>query len=251
MIKKLRGILVITGFIIFAAGTFVMGFIIFPLIKFFKSKKNKKDELNKYSEFVQASWNFFVKFLIFIRILDLNIEDIEKLKSIKNSVIVSTHPSYIDGVILISIIPKTTCIVAERLSTFFLTKNIIKSIFIISGKPVEEIAEDSVKMIDNDFNILVFPSGIRHRKNEFPKIRKGASLIAIRSKKDIVPIKMSTDIDFLQINQPVYEAGSKPVQYEIKLGNIIKTKDFTDKYKDEIILKREITKEITKELYER
>ena len=103
-------------------------------------------------------------------------------------------------------------------------------------------------MFNNGFNILIFPSGIRHKKEEQPKIRKGASLIALNAEKDIVPIIMYTNFDFLQIGQPFYDAGEKPVTYTIQALDKIDIKPFLE-YKDEVSQKKDLTKEIKKALY--
>ena len=249
MFAKLRGFIVVICFVIFGIGTIVIGNIIFPLIKLLFPQKYR---LNTYSNVIQASWKVFVKFLIFINIIDVDVKDIERLKNIKNSIIVSTHPSFIDGVVLISLIPKTTCLVAERLSTNPITKQIVNTMFIISGNSLDKIVKNSTKMLENNFNVLIFPSGIRHKKNEYPKIRKGAALIAINSKKNIVPINLTTDIDFLQINEPVNKPVEKQVVYNVEVGEEINTEKYIEMYKDdELIQKREISKEITRRLYKK
>lgn len=247
MKAKLRGYIVVICFFIFGIGTIIIGNIIFPLIKLLVPEKHK---LNSYSNVIQKSWQVFVKFLILIKIINVKVTDIEKLKSIKNSIIVSTHPSFIDGVILISLIPKTTCLVAERLSTNLITKNIVNTMFIISGSSLNNIVDESTKILDKDFNVLIFPSGIRHKANEYPKIRKGAALIAIKSKKDIIPIKLTTNTDFLQINEPVNKPVEKQVEYLVDVLPQINVENFINKYEnDELIQKREITKEISNRLY--
>lgn len=244
---RFRGFIVVICFFIFGVGTIIMGNIIFPLIKIILPEKWK---FSAYSTVIRHSWSFFVKFLVSIKIIDVKVKDIEKIKNIKNSIIVSTHPSFIDGVVLISLIPKTTCLVAERLSTNFITKNIVNTMFIISGKSLDSIVDDSIKMLDNDFNVLIFPSGRRHKANEYPKIRKGAALLAIKSKKDIVPIRLTTNTDFLQINEPVYKPVEKQVGYLVDVLPKISVMDYIDNYNnDELVQKREISKEISKQLY--
>ena len=95
--------------------------------------------------------------------------------------------------------------------------------------------------------MIIFPSGIRHRENEYPKIKKGAALIALNAGKNIVPIKMFTSEDFLFINQPFYAGGNNTVIYEIEEGEEISLEDY--KNETDIVAKREITKQIEKALY--
>lgn len=242
--KKFRSFLLILSFGIFGIGAVFFNFFIFPLLKyFFKGQKLYE----KYSDIIQKTWKFFVYFLIYTSQIRLDIKNLEEIKSIKNKIIVSTHPSFIDVVILIALIPRSTCFVKKELAQNPILNNLINSIFITNAVDLGELKRETKIMSDMGFNIIIFPSGIRHRRFEYPKIKKGASLIALNSGKNIVPIKMFTDEDFLFINQPFYEVGDKIVTYEIEKFDEININDFYNKSK--IIMKREITKQIKKSLY--
>ena len=175
----------------------------------------------------------------------------EKIRNIKNSVIVSTHPSFIDIVILISIIPYSTCFVAERLANNPILKGIVKLLFILEGQPLDKWLKETDKMLDKGLNVIIFPMGIRHRQNETPKIRRGASLIAQKSGKNIVLLDLKTSFDFLFIHQPFYEAGSESVVFNLDYLGEINTKEFLEKYPDDVTFKTEVTKEISKILYKK
>lgn len=233
--KQLRSLITVISFFIFGAGAVVLNFLVFPFIK------NNKELC---SDIIHCLWKFFIKALIFIKMIRLDIKNFHK---IENKVIVSTHPSFIDIIILIGLIPRSTCFVKKELAHNPILKNLINSIFITNEVELEELKEQSKKMLDRGFNVIIFPSGIRHRKNEFPKIKKGASLIALNAGKNIVPVKMFTSEDFLFINQPFYAAGSHNVIFEIETKDEIRLDDY--KNESEIITKREITKQIEKSLY--
>lgn len=233
--KQLRSVITIICFLIFGAGAVIVNFLIFPLIK-----KNKE----LCSDIIHNLWKFFTGFLVFIRLIKL---DIRKLDKIENKVIVSTHPSFIDIVILIGLIPRSTCYVKKSLAHNPILKNIIGSIFITNEVELEELKEKSKNMLGRGFNLIVFPSGTRHRRGEYPKIKKGAALVALNAGKNIVPIQIFTDEDFLFIHQPFYAAGDKTVTFEITQGEEIDIQ----KYKDatEIVAKKQITKQIEQSLY--
>ena len=180
-------------------------------------------------------------------ILGLFTLDIKKLSKIENKVIVATHPSFIDIVILIALIPHSTCFVKKELAYNPILKNLVNSIFITNEVDLEELKSESKKMLDLGFNVIIFPSGIRHRRNEFPKIKKGASLIALNANKNIVPIRFFSNNDFMFINQPFYEVGEKRVTFEIEQMPEINVQDFISA--SEIVSKKKITQQIEKSLY--
>mgnify|MGYP004661900143 FL=1 len=233
--KKFRSTMVFISFFVFGLGAALLNFFVFPFIK------NNKTLC---SDIIHYTWKFFVYFMMILGLFKL---DIKKLSKIKNKVIVATHPSFIDIVILIAFIPRSTCFVKKELAHNPILKNLVNSIFITNEVELEELKSESKKMLDLGFNVIIFPSGIRHRRNEFPKIKKGASLIALNADKNIVPIRFFADGDFMFINQPFYEVGEKRVTFEIEEMPEINIQDFISD--SEIVSKKKITQQIEKSLY--
>ncbi|DAA88378.1 TPA: hypothetical protein CPT87_04800 [Candidatus Gastranaerophilales bacterium HUM_5] len=233
--KYIRSILAVFCFFIFGIGAVILNFLLFPFIK------NNKELC---SDIIHNTWRFFVNLMMFLKLFRLDVKNLEK---IENKVIVSTHPSFIDIVILIALIPRSTCFVKKELAHNPILKNLVTSIFITNEVELDELKSESKKMLDRGFNVIIFPSGIRHRRDEFPKIRKGASLVALNAGKNIVPVKMFSDRDFLFINQPFYAVSDRCVNFEIEQMREINIADFIGE--SEIITKQRLTHKIEEELY--
>ena len=233
--KYIRSILAVFCFFIFGIGAVILNFLLFPFIK------NNKELC---SDIIHNTWKFFVNLMMFLKLFRL---DVKKLEKIENKVIVSTHPSFIDIVILIALIPRSTCFVKKELAHNPILKNLVTSIFITNEVELDELKSESKKMLDRGFNVIIFPSGIRHRRDEFPKIRKGASLVALNAGKNIVPVKVFSDRDFLFINQPFYAVSDRCVNFEIEQMREINIADFIGE--SQIITKQRLTHKIEEELY--
>ena len=102
--KYIRSIFAVFCFFIFGIGAVILNFLLFPFIK------NNKELC---SDIIHNTWRFFVNLMMFLKLFRL---DVKKLKKIENKVIVSTHPSFIDIVILIALIPRSTCFVKKELA---------------------------------------------------------------------------------------------------------------------------------------
>lgn len=239
MIKFLRGFLVSIMFMVFGFGALYLRYCIFPF------KKNKSECY----EVLKKTWKGFISFIEITKIIDVNIKDLERIKNIKNSIIVSTHPSFIDIVILMSVIPNSTCFVAEKLSKNPFLSGIVKYLFILEGQETDIWLNECSKKMNEGLNVIIFPMGRRHKKNEFLKIRKGCALLAQKTKKDIIMLNIETNRAFLQNGQSFCDAGYDTVLYTIEYLGEIKTNDFLEKYSDEVTFKKEITKEIARNLY--
>jgi len=235
MVRKIRSLICIFCFLFFGAGAAFLNLCIFPFIM-----KNKE----LCSDIIHFTWKFFIRLLCFLKMIKL---DIKNLGEIRNKVIVCTHPSFIDIVILVGLIPHSTCFVKKELAHNPILKNIISSIFITNEVDLDELKSESKKMLERGFNVIIFPSGMRHRRNEFPKIKKGASLIALNSGKNIVPVRMFSDRDFLFIHQPFYAVSDRCVTFEVEEMPEINITDYINE--SEIVTKQKITHQIEEELY--
>lgn len=239
MIKCLRSCAIVFLFAFFGIGALILRYCIFP---FQKSVIENRKALEK-------SWKFFVKLLIKTGIINIEVSSLEKIRSIKNSIIVSTHPSFIDILILMSIIPNSTCFVAEKLAKNPFFRGIVDLLFILETKSIECWLDASCNKLNEGLNLIIFPMGIRHKKNEHPKIRRGTALIAQKSKKNIVLLHLETDFDFLQINQPIYEGGNHTVTYSLDYLGEIDVEKQLEQCPDEVAFKTAVTKEISDILY--
>ena len=239
MIRFKRGMTVVFLFAFFGLGALYIRYLIFPF---------QKTRMQNY-ETLQKSWRWFIGLLEKLDVINLNINNLEKIKNIKNSIIVSTHPSFIDIVILMSLIPHSTCFVAPKLAKNPFFKGMVNLLFILDVESIECWLNESCKKLDEGLNVIIFPMGGRHDNNEHPKIRRGAALIAQKSRKNIVALNLKTDSRFLQGHQPIYDAGEKTVQYFLDYTDEINTEEFLEKYPDTVTFKTEVTKKITKTLY--
>lgn len=249
MKQFIRNFLLVSAFCIFGIGSILIGYIVFPLIKLF-FKDNKKKLLEIYSLVIRITWRKFLGILKFFGLITIKIDNEEKLTLIKNSIIACTHPSFIDVVIILAFIPNTSCIAAGKTKKNIFYKNMVNSMFITSDGSPEDLTASAEKLFDNGFNLLIFPTGTRHNEDEIPKIHKGVSLIANKSGKDVIPVKILQHPHFLRIHQPFYDAGEKTVEYKIFVKDKINTRDFIERYPDEVDFKREFSKEIKKVLFE-
>lgn len=214
--KFLRSVLVLFMFVFFGIGAFIINYFIIPF---------KKQNKNTSYKVVSGAWKFFVSMLQKTKIISIEIDNKEKLKDIKGKIVVANHPSFIDVVLLTSILPKSVCVAKKELKKNFFMGNIVKSLYLINDENKETLIKDAKNILDEGFNIIIFPTGTRTLENEPLILHKGASMIAISLKVNIVPIFIKTDYKFLAKKQKVYDAGDKPVKYFIKINDEIEIKE--------------------------
>ena len=233
-----RSITVVLMLALFGFGGWFISSILFPIYR------NK----NKHYKILRKSWEFFVYLLEITGVLKLHIQDKDTIENIRGKIIVSTHPSFVDIVLLMTVIPDSTCFVADKLARNPFLKGMVRSLFIIEGE--EDWLNKAEEALNNNFNVILFPMGTRHHKNEHLRIRRGTALLALHTKRNISVLHLENSFDFLQIHQPVYDAGCEVAQYNLKYLGEINTGEYFNNYTDEVTFKTEITKKVENMLYE-
>ena len=236
MIRFIRGLIVIMLFAFFGAGSLILSFILIPVGGIFIKGRKKREY---FSHFIHKLWAWYTGVLISVGLIKIEQNNVEQMKG---KIIVATHPSFIDIVILIGIYDNSLCLVKKEILNNFFMKNIVKNVYIPNNVELDEFKDICKAALDDGYNIVIFPTGTRTVKGEDLKIHKGAAALQIATGADIIPVKIECDYPFLQKNRPVYDAGDSVITYTITQLEPIKLSQFSEK--SEIKLRKEISEKI-------
>ncbi|MFT5703076.1 MAG: 1-acyl-sn-glycerol-3-phosphate acyltransferase [Rickettsiales bacterium] len=228
-------------FAIFGIGALILFFIIFPFINLFTKKKSRNIRRS-----VHLSWRFFVFTMSFLRLISVEVKNLEALKNAKGKLIIANHPSLIDVVILIALIPEADCVVKGALANNFFMRGIIKHAYIINSINVDELFVSCRNSLQAENNLIIFPEGTRSSPGKKIPISRGAAHIAIFSKSDILPIHIKCTPPGLIKGQKWYEVADEKLNFTLEIKPEIKIEKYLDEDLDKSIRSRELTKEIIK-----
>lgn len=235
-----RGLLVLLEMILFALGALYIGCVLFPVLSL---KYKGKERREKFAQIIKNSWKFFISVMENSKEIKVHIDG--NLSDIKGKVVVASHPSFIDIILLIGNMPLSLCLAKKSLLKNPVMRNIVKSLYIINDVDPEIFKQSAIEALKDGYNIIIFPTGTRTLPGEEVKIHKGAAQIAIAAGVDIVPVKIETDYPFLIKNHFPLDAGNKTVNYKLTVMPEIKISDF-DRELTEIKLRNHICEKIKK-----
>ncbi len=239
MIRFFRGFLVVMLFVIFGLGSLILSFVFLPVGGIFL-KGGKKREF--FSHIIHKLWHIYTHLFIIFGLIKLDLRNIEQMKG---KIIVSTHPSFIDILILIGLYDNSLCLAKKEILNNIFMKNIVKNVYIPNNAELDEFKEICKEALNDGYNIIIFPTGTRTVEGENLKIHKGAAALQINSGADIVPVRIECDYHFLQKNKPIYDAGKSVITYTITQLEPIKLSEFSEK--SEIKLRKAISDRIKKD----
>ena len=236
MIKIWRGFLVCIVFAIFGIGSLLLSFLFLPIGGIFWRGEQKRE---KFSHIIHKLWHIYSQFFVILGLIKIETANV---KPLRGKIIVATHPTYIDILILVGLYDNSLCLAKKELLNNIFLKNIIKNVYIPNNIELDEFKRICTDALNDGYNIIIFPTGTRTVEGEEFKIHKGAAALQIGSGADIIPIKMECDYPFLQKGKPIYDAADRVITYKISQLAPIELKNFDEK--SEIKLRNAISEKI-------
>ena len=199
--------------------------LVFPLLRLVLHPKAR---FQKYSRrFVSGFFRFFISFMHFFGIVDFRPDNREKYRSLSSRIIVANHPSLLDVVMVISLIPNADCIVNTYLKRNILT-GVVRQLYIINSEDLKSTFDACSKSLNAGNCMVIFPEGTRTPRAGKAILKKGAARIALATGCNIVPVHIGgTDKYGLGKKDPW--TGFNPNEryvYEITMGNEISPEKF-------------------------
>lgn len=169
----------------FGIGSVILAILVFPWIRVFVHPKIKFQVAAR--KFVSWSFRGFINMMRFVGCISFRSQDKEALRNIHGKVIIANHPSMLDFVFIMSMVPNANCIVRGGLTKTILA-GVIKQCYIVNSLGFDELVVLCKQTIDEGNNVIIFPEGTRSPRHGVNPYKKGAARIAYHSKCNVLPI---------------------------------------------------------------
>lgn len=189
-------------FALFGVGGLLLSVIVFPLQRLvIKDTKAQKALARKT---VHHTFKFFIAFMQFVGIFKFNLQQAQQLRSLNGHLVMANHPSLIDVVVLISMIPNADCVVKTHLFKNMFLKGVVSNTGYISNADPEGLLEDCEASLKAGNNLIIFPQGTRTKPEENLRFQRGAANIAIRCQAKVTSVMLKVIPSTLTKNVPWY-----------------------------------------------
>ena len=173
------------SFFVFGFNSLILGILILPVMRIVLHPKTK---FQKYGRlFVTYGLKYFVFIMRLIGMSNLETGDREKFRRLSSKIVVANHPSLIDPVILLSLIPNADTIVIPYSKNFVLA-GIVRQLYILGSKDPDDVIQSCIESLALGNCLMIFPEGTRTPRSGKPILKKGAARIALASGCSIVPV---------------------------------------------------------------
>ncbi len=205
------------SFLVFGVGGVLLPVIVVPVLYLLYRDVTKRQSVAK--RCIHHSFRFYIRMMRFLGVLTYQVDDVGKFRGAQ--LVLANHPSLIDVIFLIALLPNANCVVKGRLVQNPFTRGPIRT----AGYIINDGSEDVLAMAKEAFArgeaLIVFPEGTRTEPDQTPLFKRGAAQIAVRTEADISPVLIECSPTTLTKSDRWYEVPDKKVHVRIQVQDMI------------------------------
>ncbi len=205
------------SFAVFGVGGVLLTLFIFPFISLFSVDPIRRQR--RVRQIIHHAFRLFVLMMKVLGIMTLTIKGEEKLEHTRGKLVIANHPSLLDVVILISLMPRTDCIVKQALWNNFFLGGAVRAAGYISNSDPELLLDACRESFDCGNSIIVFPEGTRSIPGVEHPFQRGAANIAVRAEVGVVPVCISCEPPTLTKGEKWYHVPPRAMHYDVVVGD--------------------------------
>ena len=179
--------IVATGFcfFVFGSGGALLGLFGMPILLFFVRDPARRVRVSRF--IVHHFFRFFIGLMNFVRVLSYEVHGVERLQR-PGLLILANHPTLIDVIFIISLIPQSGCVVKSALVRNPFTKAPVRAAGYITNDTGLALVEDCRAALASQETLVIFPEGTRTPLSGEVQLQRGAANVAIRCRKAVTPV---------------------------------------------------------------
>ena len=174
------------SFFAFGLATLTLVFIVFPVMRLAIHPTERFKKLGR--RFVSSSMRGFVSFMHLLKVVDIEPGNREDYRNLASKIVVANHPSLLDIIMLLSLIPNVDCIVNTSLNSNVIVKGVVRQLYILNSLDIENIFRACSESLMQGNCLVIFPEGTRTPRSGKVTIKRGAARVALVSGCNIVPL---------------------------------------------------------------
>lgn len=196
--------LFVTGkcFFLFACGGSLLSALVLPLLWLIPgSPQARKIRARRV---IGAMFGTMITTLCLTGTMRLRIDGLQRLREARSALILANHPTLIDVVILLWLHPTATCVVKADLWKNPFYWGVVRLAGYIDNACPETLLQACVARMEAGESLIIFPEGTRSRPGEPLQFLRGASHVALKHGRPILPVLITCNPPTLTKGAPWY-----------------------------------------------
>ncbi len=210
-------------FALFGLGALFISLTLFPLLRL--STWNTVVARRRIQRAMQGTFRLYMEIMRMLGILTYGVEGVGRLRE-PGRLVVANHPTLLDVVLLVSLMPAVDCIVKRGLWRNPFLRWPVSWAGYIPNSDGEELIEGCAATLRRGHSLLVFPEGTRTVPGEPLRMQRGAAHIALAADVEILPVTITCDPPTLFKGNPWYRVPARRFHLQVVVGTPVAARNF-------------------------
>lgn len=202
------------SFLTFGLGGLFLWLLVFPALSLMVRDRDERGRRAR--RIIQRLFSSFVELMRVTGVLTYEIRGAERLQR-RGQLILANHPTLIDVVFLVSLVPDADCVVKSRLARNPFTRGAIGATGYICNDSGSGLVDDCIASVRSGRNLIIFPEGTRTPRTGSNTLQRGAANIAVRGVLDITPVVIRCSPPTLSKGEKWYRIPSRRFHMSLEI----------------------------------
>ncbi|WP_299008537.1 1-acyl-sn-glycerol-3-phosphate acyltransferase [uncultured Shewanella sp.] len=237
----------VTCYVVFGLGGLLSSLTLLPLLKSWPGSNAQK--IKRVRKTVHLMFKGMVTMLTAAGIIKVSTENAHLLRNMKGKIIIANHPTLVDVVVMISLIPNAACIVKQALWRNFFLRGVLSSAGYIPNRGADLLLNDCKLELETGTNLIIFPEGTRTQVGEIiNQFARGAANITLRTQTELIPIVLRTNAIGLSKQQPWYHIPARTIGMRVEVGDPRSYNEYSSSNGEDLSLNAKKARQMTRDL---
>lgn len=215
----------------FAIGGGLLSLVALPLLRLLPG--TRRQHHLRARRLIGAMFGVMIRTLCVTGTMRLELSGIERLRQNNGALIIANHPTLIDVVILLWLYPQANCVVKAALWANPFYWGVVRAAGYVDNASPESLIEDCAGRLTEGESLLIFPEGTRTLPGAPLDFMRGASYVALKCRRPLLPVIITCEPATLTKSTPWYCIPPRPfemrisVQEPLPLETLVATPDPT------------------------
>ena len=215
-------------FVLFGVGALFISLTMFPLLRL--STWNADTARRRIQRGMQLTLKVYMEIMRVLGILTYQVDGAERLRQ-PGRLVLANHPTLLDVVLLVSLMPAVDCIVKRGLwRNPFLRWPVSWAGYIPNSDGAnsegESLVDRCAQTLRQGHSLLVFPEGTRTKPGRPLHLHRGAAHIALAADAEILPVIIHCDPPTLFRGNPWYRVPMRRFHLQVTVGQPVAASAF-------------------------
>lgn len=203
--------------VLIGVGGSLLAMTVFPLVVMTTADPQLRQR--RIQKIMQLSMKSYCWGIHALGIAGLEFVDAERMRDLRGVLIVANHPSLLDVVLIMTLIPSVQCVVKAALwRNPFFRLTVSGAGYIRNDLEPEALVNACVATLRAGNNLIIFPEGTRSVSGQPMHLRRGFANIATLAQADLQPLTITCWPPFLEKGIPWWRVPAERPRFRVAVG---------------------------------